>query len=226
MTFNGFPPDGLALLARLPTLDSTSFAAQRRCWEQNLLDPARNLVDDLGAWLAEHVSPGLVAISKVNGSLAPIHRDVRFDPHGPRYKDHLLFRWWEGTPKKTAPTLFLMLDPDRIGFASGVTFASTDRWRTVVGNTRTAAELCRLINDIRCGTRDVDVAGADLKRVPAPYSSEHPGANLLRHKAMFQLRWAEELPADVSTHRLVAFSAARLARLADLHRWLVANIGA
>ncbi|SOJ53816.1 hypothetical protein MSIMFB_01313 [Mycobacterium simulans] len=225
MTFNGFPPDGLALLACLPTLDSASFAAERGNWEQNLLDPARNIVADLGAWLAKHVSPGLVAVPKVNGSIAPIHRDLRFNPHGPHYKDHLLFRWWEGIPKKTAPTLFLRLDPDRIGFASGVTFASTDRWRAVVGDTRTAAGLCQLINDIRRDTSDVDIAGADLKRVPAPFSSEHPGANLLRHKTMFQLRWAEELPADVSTHRLVAFSAARLARLADLHRWLVANIG-
>ncbi|OSC43126.1 hypothetical protein [Mycobacterium decipiens] len=119
MTFNGFPPAGLALLARLPTLDPASFAAVRGDWEQNLLDPARNLVNDLGARLIEHVSPG-----------------------------------------------------------------------------------------------GVDIAGANLKRVPSPFPTDHPGADLLRHKTMFQLRWAEALPSGVSTHRLVALSAMRLARLA------------
>lgn len=56
-------------------------------------------------------APSLVADPRVNGSIAPISRDPRFDPHGPRCKDHLLFRWWEDSSSKTAPTLFVRLDP-------------------------------------------------------------------------------------------------------------------
>lgn len=226
MTFRGFPPEGLALLARLPTLDVGDFAAIRHAWQASLLDPARDLVDDLGACLTEQVSPGLTGSPKVNGSIAPINADLRFNPNGPRYKDHLLLRWWEGTPKKTAPTLFLRLDPDQIGFASGVSFVSTSCWRAAVGDSPAGGELRRLIDDIKLsdtGT-DVDIAGADLKRVPKPFPPDHPRADLLRHKAMFQLRWAEPLPVEVSTGDLTEFCATRLVRLAGLHRWLVTEL--
>ena len=71
---------------------------------------------------------------------------------------------------------------------------------------------------------DVDIAGADLKRVPKPFPSDHRSADLLRHKTMFQLRWAEPLPEEVTTGDLTEFCAARLLRLAGLHRWLVAEL--
>lgn len=231
MTFRGFPPAGMALLARLPTMDVGEFAAVRGDWQASLLDPARDLVDDLGACLTEQVSPGLVGDPKVNGSIAPINADLRFNPHGPRYKDHLLLRWWEGTPKKTAPTLFLRLDPGQIGFAAGVSFTSASCWRAAVGDNRAGDELRRLIDDVKQAVADVkqavadvDIAGADLKRVPKPFPSDHPNADLLRHKAMFQLRWAEPLPAEVSTSDLTEFCAMRLVGLAGLHRWLVSEL--
>jgi uncharacterized protein (DUF2461 family) len=226
MSFTGFPPAGLALLARLPSLDTAGFAAARGEWEERLLRPARHFVNDLGVVLVERISPGLVADARVNGSLAPINRDLRFDPHCPRYKDHLLFRWWDGTPKKTAPTLYIRLDASRIGFASGAVFPSTERWRTAVGDEAGARTLRRLIEDVRGLAPDVDIAGADLKRVPAPFAADHPGADLLRHKAMFQLRWSEPLPSAVSSPDLVQLCAARLARLADVHRWLLTEVRA
>jgi uncharacterized protein (DUF2461 family) len=216
MSFTGFPPTGLALLARLPSLDPTGFAVERPGWDE-LLDQARHFVTDLGAALARRISPDLVADPRVNGSIAPINRDLRFDPHGPRYKDHLLFRWWEGTPKKTSPTLYVRLDPTRIGFASGIVFTSTDRWRAAAAS---ADRLHQVLADIRHTVPDFDIAGADLKRVPAPFPPDHPGADLLRHKTMFQLRWAEPLPNEVTTPRLVDHAASRLVHLAALHRWL------
>ena len=226
MTFGGFPQAGLELLARLPNLDTDGFAAARGDWQTYLLDPARDLVDDLGARLNEQVSPGLTASPKVNGSIAPINADLRFNPSGPRYKDHLLLRWWEGEPKKTAPTLFLRVDPGRIGFASGVSFASTATWRAAVSDSATGGQLRRLIDDVKRadGDVEVDLAGADLKRVPKPFPDDHLSADLLRHRAMFQLRWAEPLPIQVSTGDLTEFCAQRLARLAGLHRWLVAEL--
>jgi uncharacterized protein (DUF2461 family) len=220
VNFTGFPPAGLALLARLPGLDPAGFAAIRASWDELVLQPARQFVTDLGATLAERISPDLIADPKVHGSIAPINRDLRFDPHGPRYKDHLLFRWWEGTPKKTAPTLFVRLDPTRIGFASGVVFTSTDQWRTVAGDETTARALVRLLNGIRNDVPQAEIAGADLKRVPTPFSTDHPGADLLRHKTMFQLRWAEPLPIAASKPDLIEHCTARLDPLAELHRWL------
>jgi uncharacterized protein (DUF2461 family) len=226
MSFTGFSPAGLALLSRIPTLDKAGFTAEHAAWAQLLLQPSRRFVEDLGTRLAEQISPGLIADATVNGSIAPIHRDMRFAPHGARYKDHLLFRWWEGTPKMTAPTLYVRLSPTQIGFASGLTFTSTDRWRTVVSDIARARTVRQLIDDISDATPTLDIAGADLKRVPAPFTTDHPGADLLRHKTMFQLRWSEPLPAEVCAPALVQVSAARLARLTGLHRWLFAEVRA
>ncbi|HEX4661124.1 MAG TPA: DUF2461 family protein [Streptosporangiaceae bacterium] len=226
MTSTGFPAAGLALLARLPTLDKAGFAAEHTRWQDLVLQPSRRLVQNLGALLTEQISPGLITDDRVNGSIAPVNRNLRFDPHGARYKDHLLFRWWEGAPKKTAPTLYMRLGATQIGFASGVVFASTDHWRATVGDLARARTLCRLVDDISRATPSADIAGADLKRVPAPFTTDHPGADLLRHGAMFQLRWAEPLPAEVSAPAFIQVSAARLARLAGLHRWLVTEAGA
>ncbi|HET9143418.1 DUF2461 family protein [Actinophytocola sp.] len=218
MSFTGFPPAGRALLARLPGLDPAGFAAEHTAWTTLLLDPARGFVTALGAVLVERISPGLLADPRVNGSIAPINRDLRFDPHGPRYKDHLLFRWWErDRPKRTAPTLFVRLDPTRIGYASGMVFPSTDQWRTAVADHTTAQGL---INRVRRDLPDAEIAGADLKRVPAPYPADHPNADLLRHKTMFQLRWTQPLPTAVSTPAFVEHCATQLARLTALHHWL------
>ena len=46
---------------------------------------------------------------------------MRFDQTGPRYKDHLLLRWWEGAVKNVAPTRMVRLDATSVGFATGVT---------------------------------------------------------------------------------------------------------
>jgi len=82
MTFAGFPPAGLMLLARLPTLDKAGFATEHQAWEQHLLQPARAFGEDLGALLADHVSPGLVADPRSRPSTAtcgstPVGRRTR-----------------------------------------------------------------------------------------------------------------------------------------------------
>src|SRR5258708_18636761 len=81
MSFTGFPPAGLALLARLPALDKAGFAAEHAAWEQLLLQPSRRFAEDLGRRLAQQISPRLIADATVHGSITPINRDLRFDPH-------------------------------------------------------------------------------------------------------------------------------------------------
>lgn len=85
--------------------------------------------------------------------------------------------------------------------------------------------LNEILADIRRTVSDTEVAGADLKRVPVPFPADHPGADLLRHKAMFQLRWAEPLPNEVTTPGLVDHAVSRLDSLAALHRWLRQEVG-
>ena len=158
---------------------------------------------------------------RVNGSIAPLNRDVRFSADKTPYKDHLLFRWWEGSTKKTAPTLFVRLSADGIGFATGATF-EVDHWRMLIDDDKTGRPLSDAITAIG-RMKPIDIAGAELKRVPAPYPADHPRGDLLRHK-WIQVRWPESMPESIESARFVDWCMSRLQLMADIHRWLVANL--
>ena len=77
-----------------------------------------------------------------------------------------------------------------IGFATGSTFTSLDRWRQLIDDEKTGAALAAALGRLSRG-RKLDVVGQALKRVPAPFDATHPRADLMRHKAL-QARWRDE----------------------------------
>lgn len=135
----------------------------------------------------------------------------------PPYKDHLMFRFWEGPDKKTAPMLMV-----RMGEAdTGMGFPSVDRWREAVAGPE-GEELEAALKTLAKG-RKLDVVGAELKRVPKPHAPDHPRADLLRHKGI-QARWSEPTPKSVSSAKFVDWCAKRLGACVDVHNWLVTNL--
>ena len=219
MAFRGYSKDGLRFLSTLGTKDKGWFGTNRAVYDQQVVAPTKALVTALGSALADAVSSEIVAQPRTNGSISPINNDLRFSPDKSPYKDHLLLRFWEGSDKKTAPTLFVRISESTIGFATGVNFVSVDRWRTLVDDNDTGSQLSRAIVKLAKGRR-LDVAGQALKKVPRPYASDHPRADLLKHK-VFQARWPEPTPKQVHSEAFVAWCLKRLVACAPVHRWLV-----
>lgn len=222
--FAGFPAAGLAFLRQLPTRDKAWFAANRPDYERTILDPAKAFAEAIGARLQGELSPAIVVEPRVNGAIAPINRDLRFSADKTLYKDHLLFRWWEGGDKQSSPTLFVRLAADQVGFATGVSFATPDRWRERVADVQTGPLLADAIETLR-GNKPIAVVGADLKRPPAPWTADHPRSGLLLHKSAFQVRWSEPTPSAVTTADFADWCMARLLHCASIQRWLVAHLG-
>lgn len=221
--FDGFPAEGLAFLDGLTTKDKAWFDAHRTEYAAAVVEPAKSFVSDLGEALRERISPALEAIPKTNGSIAPINNDLRFSPDASPYKDHLMFRFWEGPAKKTAPTLFVRLHPsDGVGFATGVALPDLERWRTLIDSEPAGAELAHAVESLAEAT-SAEVVGAALKRVPKPYEPDHPRADLLRHKGL-QIRWIEETPDLVSSPAFVGWCTERLTRAGGVHRLLVSHL--
>lgn len=223
-TFEGFPSEGLSLLSELGGNDKEWFAERRAIYDRCVAEPAKRFVEAMGEELRATVSENLAAQPKVNGSISPINNDLRFRPDAPPYKDHLLFRFWDGAAKKTAPTLFVRLSEQTVGFASGIVPADVERWREAVafasGETLSAA-----LEAVGAATPDgLDVAGEQLKRVPADYDPDHPRADLLRRKSL-QVRWSEPTPDDVHLAGFVEWCGRRLASCGPLHGWFVTNLG-
>ena len=215
-----FPAEARDFLRELPTHDKAWFDANRPAYQALIAEPAKALVEAVAADLRNELSPAIVGVPRVNGSISPINRDIRFSADKTPYKDHLLFRWWEGDEKKTAPTLFVRLAADEVGFATGVMPASLDRWRELVDAEATGAPLASAVAALVADT-GADVAGIEYKRVPKPYAADHPRADLLRCKWL-QVRWMEPFPEDGSD--FAPWCARHLLRCAEVHRRLVENL--
>ena len=218
MSFTGFDPAAVDLLDALPSWSPEQFAARRRQLNDGLRRPGCELITELAVRLdADHtVEP--------RKSVSPLHRDLRFAPAGSaRYKDHLLLTTWEGADKSTSPTLWIRIDAHRVGFASGLGFtpALRERWRTAVGGSN-GASLATELNQL-AGRHRAEVAGEKIKTVPAPFTANHPRAELLRLNS-FQVRFTQDLPETISTPHFASWCAERLEELLPVHRWLLANV--
>ena len=222
--FNGFPPEGLSFLTQLGTADKTWFDANRASYTSLVADPAKEFVVAMGEALTD-LSPAIEAQPKTNGSIAPINNDLRFSPDASPYKDHLMFRFWEGPVKKTSAMLMVRVHPsDGIGFASGMNFADVHAWRAAIDHNTTGAALATAIDQVVADTK-ADVVGEGLKKVPKPYDPEHQRGDLLRHKGL-QVRFIKK-PGRGVLHKpsfVDEFAGPQLSKLADIHHWLVANL--
>lgn len=220
--FSGFSTDALALLTAIGAGDRAHFQANKKVYDAEVVVPAKAFVDAMTAGLQERISPLVEGQPKTNGSIAPINNDLRFNPGATPYKDHLLFKWWQGPTKKVAPTLWVRMSATDIGYASGIALADLDRWRAAVGGD-TGEALAGAIGALGTG-RSLDVAGQSLKTVPKPWTADHPRGDLLRHKG-FQVRWSEPTPRSIGSAGFVDHCLDRLEQLAPIHHWLVDQLG-
>jgi uncharacterized protein (TIGR02453 family) len=219
MAFDGFSKVALRFLTALGSEDKAWFDANRATYQREVVVPSKAFVTDLGQALVDQISPRIVAQPKANGSISPINNDVRFARDKPPYKNHLLFRFWEGPDKKTAPTLFVRISEADVWFASGTNFVSVGRWRDLIDDERAGSALSGAVDTLGQGRR-LDVAGQGVKKVPKPYPADHARAELLKHKG-FQARWLEPTPTVIHSGDFVAWCAVRLVECAPIHRWLV-----
>lgn len=218
--FDGFPAGGLELLTQLGDgKDKAWFAERRTQYDADVAMPAKAFVSAMGDSLSDRFEAEITAVPKANGSIAPINNDLRFSPDKSPYKDHLLFRFWEGAEKKTSPTLFVRLSESRIGLASGVLLPDIERWRAAI-DAPAGAELALALAELG-RTRDLEVDGQGYKRVPKPFTEDHARADLLRHKGGFQARWVVDAPSMVSDAGFVEWCTDQLAEAAAVHGWLV-----
>ena len=220
--FTGFPRTGLDYLTILGDKDKNWFAKTRATYDTDVVPHAKSFVVELGELLADRVSGGIEYVPKMNGSICRINNDLRFRPDVSPYRDYLMFKFWEGPEKNSAPMLLARVDPfDGVGFASRIALNTFDRWREAIDEYGEpfAADLAALVKKTKA-----DVVGESLKKVPKPYAEDHPRGDLLRHKG-FQVRWVEKTPKSITTAAFAEWCASELERTTSIHKWLVEHLG-
>lgn len=225
--FNGFPPAALDFLAELAVHnDRDWFQARRADYEQALLEPARQLVVELGSELQARVAPGIQADPRVGGSILRLARDTRFAADKTPYKQHLELVFWEGEPpSRGRPCYFLRLEAERVLVAAGMRRMEGDllaRYRKAVLDHRSGDALADAIA-AATHSRGARLAEPERKRVPRGCDPGHPRAALLRHAGLVALI-EEPLPRSVGSAAFESWVATRMERLAPLERWMTKTL--
>jgi uncharacterized protein (TIGR02453 family) len=179
------PPSALAFLKDLSAHnDRKWFDANRDRADEELVEPARVLVQGLLAELKKPFPRIAGSDAKVGGSLTRLNRDTRFGKDKRPYHTHLGLHFWHASGKKMeVPGFFLRFDPDEVLIATGMHApeppelarirraidAEPARWQKAACN----AKFLKAWGGLE---------GESLKRVPAPWPPDHRFAEDLKRK--------------------------------------------
>jgi uncharacterized protein (TIGR02453 family) len=182
-----FGPELFSFLADLRKNNNREwFAANKRRYEEHLLEPALDFIEAFAPRL-QKISPYFRADARPSGgSLFRIYRDTRFSKDKAPYKTNLGIHFRHERAKDAhAPGYYLHIGPDEVFAGGGIWHPGTEaatgireaivadpqRWRRA---TRTGAFAKRL-----------QLGGDSLKRVPSWADAEHPFADDLKRKDFF-----------------------------------------
>ncbi len=221
--FEGFPKDGLAFFAELAfRQDREWFKAHKADYERLWEAPMRAFIDELQAKLAKSYP----ALKTAKPKHFRIYRDVRFS------KDK--------APYKTSISALLPLSGDgEMHMDSGLycefgkeSFVAMGRWmmepdllaryRKAVDAEKTGAPFAALVAKAKKAGFTLGAHEA-LKRVPKPFDSQHPRAELLKQKG-FAMTFPKLSSKDLGSPKLVAVVAKQAAALAPLMKSLEAAV--
>jgi uncharacterized protein (DUF2461 family) len=219
--FRGFGAGGLEFLAGLER-DNTKafFDAHRDVYRRELLEPSKAFVVALGDQLRRRVSTGLRAEPRVGGSLFRIANDMRFAKHGPPYRPHLDFVFWEGADgPRGAPSLILRITPTEIHAGCGavnLTGTALAAYRAALRDDARVALLDRLVDALL--TEGAELSPATRRR-PPPGLDGTGAAGRFAVRDGFHLARRDPLPPVATTPALVGWCTDHLVPFAPVHRW-------
>jgi uncharacterized protein (TIGR02453 family) len=199
-----------------------TFAAARESYARDVAAPCAAYVDALAELLPERVHPGLRGEAKVGRSLFRINRDVRFSRDKTPYKTHLDFLFWigDGGQPREQPACIVRLTSSTVLLGAGqmgLKGDALDRYRRRLDDPDDGARLRAVVDALRDG--GAELSDPDRVRVPKPYPTDHPRAELLRHDG-FHASATYPHPSGVDTTRFPGWCATRLAPYGPLLAWL------
>jgi uncharacterized protein (TIGR02453 family) len=225
--FRGLSREGLELLRQLEANNTRPwYEAHRTLFRELLVEPAIDLVLELGPLLRERVSPHLRAEPRLGGSILRMAHDARYARDAP-FRTHLELWFWEGRgPSHQHPGFFVRLRPDELVLGAGITLFPPEmllRYREAVDQPASGRELAGLLHRLEgAGMR---MNGQSLQRTPRLFPADHERGALLRRLGL-RVERAEALPQAVPEAVLgpvlPELLVSGFVRLLPVHRWLTA----
>ncbi|NOT07294.1 MAG: DUF2461 domain-containing protein [Gemmatimonadales bacterium] len=179
MTSSSLPAESLRFLRDLAAHnDKAWFSANRDRYERDLLAPAKELAEAVGR---ELVSP---FPEITGGALTRLHRDVRFSKDKQPFHTHIGVHYWHREGRKMeVPGFFLRIDAKQLLLGTGLHQPEPDVLRRIrVAIDKDPKGWQRAARDKAFLRTWGGLDGESLKRVPAPWATDHPDANDLKRK--------------------------------------------
>ncbi len=198
-----FSSDTINYLARLRANNNRQwFLENKGDLEKFVLNPARQLVTDIGCLLSQKV-PGLIADPRTNQSIYRFNRDMRFSRDKTPYKSHLALWWWQPLGHRVeSPGFYFHLTPDGWLWSVGLyRFPENvlQKFREVILDDKKGMAFEKIVSAME--TKGMVMKGPDLKRVPHTFDAAHPRSKWLRYTGLYT--WAGE---EEGGHPLKLFS--------------------
>jgi uncharacterized protein (TIGR02453 family) len=224
MPFQGFPEDGLSYLGELALNNNKQwFDSHRQEFDEYLLEPAKELVVELGEKLQQQISPGIHAEPRVNGSIMRMNRDIRFSKDKTPYKTWFGLWFWEGDQRSMECSgFYLGIQPDDVTLGTGrhgFEKESLDHYRAAVVDPTLSPEPQQALDAVR-KAGDYDIGGRHYKQVPTGFDRNHERADLLLHNGLHVGKTFGD-PPELHTPGFVDFCIGHYAAIAPVHRWLL-----
>ena len=222
--FSGFPADTLPFLSDLAENNQQDwFLANKTRYQAALVAPGKAFVEAMGPALQE-LDPDLNAVPKVNGSIFRINRDIRFAADKRPYKEEAGFRFWHGPDRKANVSgLMMRIKPGFVGLAAGIWAFDKDvraAFREAVADDARGTVLAEAIANL--GVNGCTFTAPKLKRVPKPWTQDHPRADLLKLNGL--VVGIDIAPAPDALHgpEFVGWCADQFEQMLPVHEWLLA----
>ena len=224
--FAGFSRECLELLRQLQANNNTAwFVPRRQLFRDLLVEPAVDLVNEIGPLLRAHLSSGLRAEPRVGGSILRMRHDARFQRDKP-FRTHLELWFWEGRgASHQHPGFFIRLGADELVLGAGITLFPPDvllRFREQVDLPGPGRELVAILRRLEASGGRVE--SQRLRRVPRAFPPDHERAELLRLLGL-RVERIEPLPGAmpeaVLGPILPELLVSAFSRLDSLRRWLL-----
>ncbi len=154
------------------------FAGHKPEYQKCLQHPAAEFADAMAQQLQ------ILNGSSLKPKIFRIYRDVRFSKDKTPYNTHLRISFVPEHGPAVPPGWFFSLEQDHLVLGSGVfgyEKSELIRFRERIAGPE-GVELQAILH--ACQQQGMRISEPDLKRVPAGYDSDHPRADLLRHKGL------------------------------------------
>lgn len=224
--FKGFPKEMLGFFEDLKKNNTKAwFIENKKVYEEYVKRPSEKFVMAMGERLI-HISPGIMAIPKVNQSLFRLNRDTRFSKDKTPYKTNLGIWFWAGKRKRMECSGFYFHVGDgKLMLGAGIhcfTPERLKRYREAVVDKNHGPLLTKAVNQV--SKKGYIIGVKHYKRVPRDYDANHERAQFLLHNGLTAMI-EEMIPKEFNSSSIVDYAFSHFKNMLPLHQWLIRAIG-